>query len=139
MGKEKNKKEKIIKALRLLLIPLVLGAAALLIFGKTGLVHRLPPCPIRKQFHFLCPGCGMTRAIESLLGFNIIRSIRYNPLAVVLALLFALFYSEQVINLFSPGKRLLPRNKLFYIVLATALTIYFILRNLPFGAFLSIG
>ena len=47
-------------------------------------------CPFRRYFGFYCPGCGITRAIESLFRFQLSNALHENllffflPLAIVL-------------------------------------------------------
>ncbi len=38
-------------------------------------------CLFKKHFHFPCPGCGMNRAFNEILSFNILESFKYNILA----------------------------------------------------------
>lgn len=44
------------------------------------------PCLFRNIFHMYCPMCGLTRSIMALLDGNIILSLRYNLLGIVLFL-----------------------------------------------------
>lgn len=41
-------------------------------------------CVFREKFHFYCPGCGGTRALNTLLHFQIIDSLRYNPILIII-------------------------------------------------------
>lgn len=52
---------------------------------------NLPTCPIYKYLHISCPICGSTRATLALLDFNIITSIKYNPI-VLYTLIFSTLY-----------------------------------------------
>ncbi len=38
-------------------------------------------CLFKKYFHLPCPGCGMNRAFNAILSFNILTSFHYNILA----------------------------------------------------------
>ncbi len=50
-------------------------------------------CVIRTVFHISCPGCGMTRAVCSVLTFNFTKAFEYHPLVFItpLMLLYFLF------------------------------------------------
>ena len=43
-----------------------------------------PPCPIHEYFGILCPGCGGTHALASLLRGHFIDALRHNALFVLL-------------------------------------------------------
>ena len=43
-----------------------------------------PRCPIYSTTHFLCPGCGATRALYELLHFNLRGALHYNALVILL-------------------------------------------------------
>ena len=45
-------------------------------------------CNFSQQFHLYCPGCGGTRAVESLLHGHVITSFMQNPVPVYAILLF---------------------------------------------------
>jgi hypothetical protein len=43
-----------------------------------------PPCPIHDYFGIFCPGCGVTRALASLLRGHLLDALRLNALFVLL-------------------------------------------------------
>ena len=51
----------------------------------------IPACPIYTHLGIFCPACGGTRAIISLLNFDIISSISFNPI-IIYTLVFSLLY-----------------------------------------------
>jgi Protein of unknown function (DUF2752) len=67
-----------------------IGIAALL--GGLAIVYRFPPteysfyprCPIYLATHWLCPGCGSTRALHALLHLDIQSALHYNALFTLL-------------------------------------------------------
>ncbi len=55
-------------------------------------------CPIKFITGISCPGCGMTRAIFSLLRFNIRDAFHYHPLFFLTPILLYLFLFEAYIK-----------------------------------------
>ena len=55
-------------------------------------------CFIRTQFHIYCPGCGGTRATESLFRLKITESLHYNPLIILLLLDFMIIFVLKIIE-----------------------------------------
>ena len=51
----------------------------------------IPACPIYTHFGIFCPACGGTRALISILNFDIISSISFNPI-VIYTLVFSTLY-----------------------------------------------
>jgi hypothetical protein len=68
------------------------GIAVAAILGGLAIVYQFPPaeysfyprCPIYLTTHWLCPGCGSTRALHSLLHLDIQSALRYNALFTLL-------------------------------------------------------
>lgn len=90
-------------------------------------------CLIKKALHIYCPGCGGTRAMLSLLKFDLTSSLRQNPL-VLLLLLIAIYYEAVALCVIVTGRE--PSNKvkkisatLPYIFVFTVI-IYFAGRNI---------
>ena len=52
------------------------------------IAFREGPCQFSQLFHLYCPGCGGTRAISSLLRFDVIGSLLANPVPVYAIVLF---------------------------------------------------
>jgi hypothetical protein len=69
-----------------------LAAAVALALAMAVLLLRYPPerygfypaCPFHALTGFLCPGCGMTRALAALLTGRVAQAWRLNPLVFVL-------------------------------------------------------
>lgn len=78
--KIKNAKEKLITCLLIAVIVAVMY-----------LFHI--PCPFKAIFSIPCPGCGMTRAYLSLLSFDFVKALEYNPMfwSVPVLLVFYFF------------------------------------------------
>ena len=69
------------------------GTAMAAILGGLAVVFRFPPeehsfyprCPVYLTTHWLCPGCGSTRALHALLHLDLASALHYNALFTVLA------------------------------------------------------
>jgi Protein of unknown function (DUF2752) len=69
------------------------GTAMAAILGGLAVVFRFPPdkysfyprCPVYLSTHWLCPGCGSTRALHALLHLDLASALHYNALFTVLA------------------------------------------------------
>lgn len=53
-------------------------------------------CLFRSLFHIPCAGCGITRAFEQLLHFNVMGSLRYNLLAFPIVLYFLVLFALRI-------------------------------------------
>lgn len=95
------------------------------------------PCVIHSLTGLYCPGCGASRALASLLRFELYQAFRWNPLMVVL-FPFALFYVVWgSVSFVRCGRNTLddriPTGLLWG--LAAVVLLYFALRNLPLWPF----
>jgi len=88
---------------------LMLAAAALTFAAAITLLLRYPPgqysfypvCLIHQYFHFLCPGCGTTRALAALLHGQFIEALNLNALTTLLLpllLLHFVFYNRHLLR-----------------------------------------
>jgi hypothetical protein len=76
--KIKNVKEKLIFAIGVLIYVLLLR-----LFDST--------CIILSLFGFICPGCGMTRALISVLKLDFAAALSYHPLVFLMPLVILYF------------------------------------------------
>lgn len=53
-------------------------------------------CPVRLLFGFPCPGCGVTRAVLSVLRLDLKAAFQYNPVFPLIILLFLYGIHRQV-------------------------------------------
>ncbi len=58
----------------------------------------IPACPIYTHFGLYCPACGGTRAVISLFHFDIIQSIKYNPIVIYFFFSTTLYIIIETIN-----------------------------------------
>ena len=64
------------------------------------------PCVLNNQFHLYCPGCGGTRAMFALMRFDILDSIRSNPIFLYLVLLFFYYYIGTTLAVWKHGRKI---------------------------------
>lgn len=108
------------------LFPFYLALASVLPVGECGLVDFAG---------LYCPACGGTRALTALLQLQPLKSLYYNPIVLVAALLFLGYEAFMVLHLIKGTKRdVFIKPKAIYVILALWL-IYALVRNvlLVFG------
>ena len=112
------------------LILISLAASILLLFPPTR-YNFYPQCPIYNSFHFLCPGCGSTRALAALLRGHLHEALRLNAL-ITLMLPIAAAYAIQIYRSCLNGKPIpWPQPSRITIYTILCITIFFTLaRNL---------
>lgn len=79
-------------ATRLMKSRTITGVAMAAMLGGLAVVYRFAPaeysfyprCPIYLTTHWLCPGCGSTRALHALLHLDIQGALHYNALFTIL-------------------------------------------------------
>ena len=117
---------------------LIIAGAAYLFFFEPGKTGFFPGCPFRFITGFLCPGCGVTRALHHILHGHFETAFMLNPLFLIAIpfLLFALLrYSVIVMRGGVPRPNALPAPyiyAIFFIILS-----FWIIRNTPFYPFVS--
>lgn len=109
-----------------------LAIAAVLLFPLYLKYRHLLPitkCIMLDVLHLYCPACGVTRAIKSLLQFDILASIKYNPIVFIGAVLFVLYNIAMIRHLIKGGDReCLLKPWMAYVVLGFWM-VYAIVRN----------
>ena len=71
----------------------ITGIATTAVFAGLAVVYSFPPtqysfyprCPIYLTTHWLCPGCGSTRALHELLHRNVAGAFHFNAMFTVLS------------------------------------------------------
>lgn len=127
-------KNKLLKLITIL-IPLLILSLMVLKDYILALLPFIPPCSIYQAYDIYCPACGNTRSFTALLHGDILTSLRYNIVPVILFLLALAGYLELAAYSFGKRLRLLPRKLTFYLILIALLILYWILRN--FSAYLT--
>lgn len=102
----------------------------------------LPPCGFYLATGYYCPGCGMTRALHSVLQGDIVRAIKFNAVLVV-ALPVLIYFYILWMNWAFTGRKMptFTISKKVSWTLVAIVAIFVVGRNLP-GAipqFFSLG
>lgn len=105
-------------------ILIFLGISTIIIIFKYNIGI---PCIFFELTNLYCPGCGMTRAIKSLLLLDFSQAIRYNALIIILPLLIFSFIFEKKVKI---------PNWIWYLLLIIVI-LYGILRNITAFNFLA--
>ncbi|GAB3205922.1 DUF2752 domain-containing protein [Marinactinospora thermotolerans] len=125
--------------------PLLVGVAGL---AAATMVHfvdpnepgHYPTCPWLMVTGTFCPGCGTMRCVHALTELDLVGALQMNVLTVALLPFLAVGYVRWLYRSFRPSQR--PARVLhpFWLwVLLVAIVGFWILRNLPFAAFLAPG
>lgn len=116
------------------------GAAAVLLLhvrdphieGSYGL------CPVYALFGVYCPGCGGMRAVHNLTEGHIVDSLHSNLLALPVLTLYALWVGDWAIRGWrGDGPRLPGISSLTMWVLLGSIAVYTVVRNTPWGTWLT--
>jgi hypothetical protein len=117
--------ETIILSRKLASAILLCGMAGLYFIPHDFLFNTAPTLCIHKRLlGFDCPGCGMTRALYSLLHLDFRTALHFNFGVFVL---LPLFITEIILGLYYNGK-LFQIKKVLYYLLCISLTTIYILR-----------
>lgn len=105
-----------------------------MVYVFKNIIYKLsthfPACPIYSHFHVYCPGCGNTRSVQQLLLGDIIGSLKFNITPVFCLIIGALAYIELVFYIFGKGIKIIPRGKVFWVLIVILFLLYFIIRNI---------
>ena len=95
------------------------------------LVKALPTfeCGMLMLFNLYCPSCGGTRAVASLLEFDILASLKYNPIVVVSALILVIYEVAMIFHLIKGGDREFFIKPWMVFAFTGFWFTYFVLRN----------
>lgn len=90
------------------------------------------PCIFYKVTNLYCPGCGITRAVISLLKLELYKAFRYNPLIITLLPLLLIY--NIYVKIFNKKKNF---SQNVWIILLTIVIVYGVLRNTQMFSFLA--
>lgn len=88
------------------------------------------PCIFYKVTGLLCPGCGITRCLFSLLHFNIKQALHYNAFVVIFLPIFLIYYIYYMYCYIMNKENRLINNKYITYLILIILILYGITRNI---------
>lgn len=109
---------------------IILSALVIFVYISNPREGPIFPCMFNKITGLYCPGCGMTRAVHSMLKFDFYQSFRYNSLLYLMPPLIAIYY-------YFRHRKKEKMSKLILILMLVIAIGYGILRNIPYFIFLS--
>ena len=81
-----------------------LAVALFAVIASIAIHYGVYKCALLETFHIYCPGCGGTRALFALFHFDILSSLRYNPILIVGIFVYA-FYDIRIFENFDKAYR----------------------------------
>ena len=129
-------------ATRLMRSRTITGVAIAAMLGGMAVVYRFAPteysfyprCPIYLTTHWLCPGCGSTRALHALLHLDIQGALHYNALFTILfpfVCLWIGFICYRTLRYDQFPKLAFPRS--LAVVLGVMVVLFTVARNTMFA------
>jgi hypothetical protein len=95
-------------------------------------------CPVYALFGVYCPGCGGMRAVHNLTDGHIVDSLHSNLLALPVLALFLLWVSDWAVRAWrGKGPRLPGISSATMWILLGSIAVYTVLRNTPWGTWLT--
>lgn len=95
-----------------------------------------PSCPSFVLTGLHCPGCGTARALHSMVHFDFIKAIDFNPLTVFFTPIIAYSILSYFVKEFTGKKLLKPFNSARSMLIVLVVVILFtVLRNIPLYPF----
>jgi hypothetical protein len=84
-------------------VTILLGSGVLYSFPPQQ-YHFYPLCPIYATTHFLCPGCGGTRALYQMLHLNFAAAWHFNALVTLAAPVFLVWFAYRYYFIIRHGR-----------------------------------
>jgi hypothetical protein len=126
-----------------LLAPLGVAAGAGAVVAFVGVVDpnepgHYPTCPFLWLTGLYCPGCGTLRTVHALAHLDPVAALGLNPLAVVMVPFLLFWWGRWVVRAWQgrPRRTTLAHPAWLWAFLGVVM-VYWVVRNLPFGAFLA--
>ncbi len=124
------------KRVAAIVFAVVIPLAVVCVFLMRGQIDALaharyfPNCAFYEATGYLCPGCGTTRSVLSILQGNVGMAIVYNPIIPALGVLFVLLYAEMMIYAVTgQRRRILPMRMMPYMIVISVILVYDVVRN----------
>lgn len=112
------------------ILGVILMVLSVYVYFKDPFNGPILPCIFNKITGFYCPGCGMTRAVNSCFKFNFYQALRFNALLFIMPIMLGIYYFLCRMK----------KNKIATVMLVIMLVVaigYGVLRNLPSFEFLA--
>ncbi|MFC5723099.1 DUF2752 domain-containing protein [Streptomyces gamaensis] len=123
--------------------PLAVGAGVAAAFARVGAVDpgtpgHYPACPFLRLTGLYCPACGGLRGAHALVHGELLTALGANALAVAGYAAFALLWGTWLARTVRgrAGVRL-PLRAAHWWALGAAVTLFTVVRNLPYGSVLA--
>lgn len=113
-----------------MILVIIMYGAFLLILWQVS-----PPCIIAETTGFLCPGCGGTRAVKSVLQGDFIRALQCNLLLPFFLLIILIQIVLCALKRYNKSIELLENHALNCRVILGITIAFTVLRNFPFSIF----
>lgn len=119
---------------KLILIETIIISALIFtyILVISGYISFVPKCYFISNYGILCPSCGCTRCINSLLKGDLIEAIKYNAVFFITIIYLIILNTIYIINNFKKNKileKIYP--KWWYLIIwVIILLIYTLIRNI---------
>jgi len=122
--------KKLAQRKEIIILGVFLILLSVFVYFKDPFKGPILPCIFNKITGLYCPGCGMTRAVNSCFKFNFYQAFRFNALLFIAPIMLGLYW-------FAKGN---GKYRLANIILGLSITIalaYGLLRNIPRFSYLS--
>ncbi len=113
-----------IKKNEAIILGLMVMGLSIFVYFKDPFNGPILPCIFNKITGLYCPGCGMTRAVNSCFKFNFYQALRFNALLFIMPFMLAFYYLASYLKKAKIAKAIL----IAMLVIAIG---YGVLRNLP--------
>ncbi len=119
-----------IKKIEAIILGLILIALSIFVYFKDPSSGPILPCIFNKITGLYCPGCGMTRAVNSCFKFKFYNALRFNALIFIMPIGLGLYY-------FAIRSKRQGIAKILLTIMIIIAVGYGILRNIPRFDFLA--
>lgn len=129
-----------IKIKRLLIVIISFISILLLsfLYYKINKIYHIGfNCVFHQITNLYCPGCGITRAIFSLIELDIIGAIKYNILIITAIPLILYYYLVNIINWINLKEKKEIYPKTMWNIILVFVVLFGILRNIEIFSFLA--
>ncbi len=112
------------------ILGVILMVLSVYVYFKDPFNGPILPCIFNKITGFYCPGCGMTRAVNSCFKFNFYQALRFNALLFIMPIMLGIYY-------FVNHMKKTKIAKVMLVIMFMVAIGYGVLRNLPSFEFLA--